>query len=819
MRQVLAGLRIIEVGQGVAAGYCGKVFADLGAEVWKVEQPGGDPLRGRPAAWAHLATNKRSTVSDPKSAEDRQALRGLVAGADLVIEVERAGTLADHGFDRAELRSAQPELVVVSISGFGATGPYAGYRWSDVTTQAFTGTVAGQAPHRDGPLRLPGVVGLCAAGQAAALGALAALLVVEAGGGGTVVDAAAYEAAVSVPARSSQQLAAEYRGRKPAPVRTVKSGTTLFPVGIFPCADGYVAMMSNGQQLPEMLTVLDDEPLRAAFAHPDAMTRPETREALDVALYTWLSSHTRAEITGAGQTAGWPIAGVNTMTDVLAADHLYQRRFWATVEEPNVGMSVRLPAGPIRFAEGGWDLRRRAPLLDEDAPLAGVTAAATPRARARVARPPAPPLHGVRVLDLTTVWSGPYVTLLLADLGADVIRLENPYVFPPTTKGYSPRVDAGAVTGTDSGGTPFAPTLPGRPDRSFNRAAWNNAVSRNKRSCTLDLRSEAGRTSLLDLVARADVVVENLKAQTLHQIGVHESELLRRNPRLVVLRIPPAGLTGDWAHYTGFGAQFDGLTGLASVTGHRGSDLSDSPATTYMDGVTGPVGAFAVLAALRYRQATGRGQVVELAQCENVLNHLGDLLVGAQVDGDPPRWGNRDPQRAPQGFYRCQDGWLAVSIGDDDEWRSLCEVLDRGDLAADPSLATLAGRHARHDELDRVIQAWADGRDRVDAFHDLQNGGVTAAPHLDPIEFAVDRHVQARGLLREATSRDVGTHLHVGHIFKGVPQEWHRGAPALGEDNAYVYKELLGFDDAAYQDLVAQKIAVEDYLDPNGNPW
>ena len=121
------------------------------------------------------------------------------------------------------------------------------------------------------------------------------------------------------------------------------------------------------------------------------------------------------------------------------------------------------------------------------------------------------------------------------------------------------------------------------------------------------------------LVAKSDVFVENLKSTTLHQMGIHETELLKANPRMIVLRLPPAGLSGDWAHYTGFGGQFDGLTGLAALLGHRGTTLMESPSTQHMDSVTGPAGAFATLAALHYRAATGRGQVIELAQSENVL--------------------------------------------------------------------------------------------------------------------------------------------------------------------------------------------------------
>jgi crotonobetainyl-CoA:carnitine CoA-transferase CaiB-like acyl-CoA transferase len=212
-----------------------------------------------------------------------------------------------------------------------------------------------------------------------------------------------------------------------------------------------------------------------------------------------------------------------------------------------------------------------------------------------------PPLRGIRVLDFTTVWSGPYLTQLLADLGAEVIRVENPSVFPPTTKGYLPRPSDSMLLGALL--SMYAPPVEGRPDRPYNRHAMNNSIARNKLSCTIDPRRPEGQELLLRLVEQSDVFVENLKTSTLHQIGIHESVLLERNPRMLVLRIPAAGLTGDWSDYTGFGQQFDGLSGFSHLVGHHDKEMVETPATMYMDAATGPAGAFAILAALHYRTA------------------------------------------------------------------------------------------------------------------------------------------------------------------------------------------------------------------------
>jgi crotonobetainyl-CoA:carnitine CoA-transferase CaiB-like acyl-CoA transferase len=322
------------------------------------------------------------------------------------------------------------------------------------------------------------------------------------------------------------------------------------------------------------------------------------------------------------------------------------------------------------------------------------------------------------------------------------------------------------------------------------------------------------------LVEQSDVFVENLKMSTLHQIGIHESQLLDRNPGMLVLRIPPAGLSGDYANYTGFGAQFDGLSGFAQLIGHHDGEMVETPATMYMDAATGPAGAFAVLAALHYRAATGRGQLIELPQMENAMAQMGDAFLDVQLGKDTPRTGNRDPEQAPQGIYVCNEdeSWLAITARNDAEWEALARVIGRDDLLADSRFATVAGRYEHHDDLDRAISSWTAMQDVTAAFHALQQAGVTAAPQFTEAMLADDPHVAARGWIKPMTSRDVGTYPHIGHAFQGLPQVWERGAPVLGEDNDYVFRKVLQLDDEEYQRYVDTKVIVDDYLDADMNP-
>ncbi len=832
MRQLLSDVRVVDLSDEPAGAYATKVFADLGADVVKVEPAGGGELRRRrPLALLHLDTNKRAVVADVTGDAGRARVAWLLDRADLVVESPGMGDLAAFGVDRDELRSRHPGVVVTSISGFGVDGPYAGYRWSDLIAQTASWLTYPQGRSDTVPVKLPGIVALCALGHTAALGGLAGVLRARASGVGAHVDCAASEALGTAPMRVGRFLVWEYRGR--SEVTTVPSrGSSgyLLPNGLHPCADGYVALMSTPQQMKEMVAVLDDEALRKAFEQPDTFVRPETKEILDAALYPWLFSHTRVELTAAAQAGGWPFAHVNSPADVLEADHFHQRDFWAEV--PHGDGRLLLAGPPYRHAEGGWQLHRTSPAVGEhdteiDTEIAAA-AAIDSGSRAATARPTAPtrhtaastpPLAGIRVLDFTQVWSGPYLTQLLADLGAEVIRIENPSVFPPTTKGYVPR--PADLRKLPSPMMAYGPIAEGRPDRPYNRQAVNNSLARNKLSCTLDPRRPEALELFLRLVERSDLVVENLKTKTLHSIGIHESQLLERNPRLLVLRVPGAGLTGDWANYTGFGGQFDGLSGLAFLTGHHGSAMVETPGTTYSDVATGPAGAFAVLAALHYRAATGRGQVIELAQIENVLAQLGDVFVETQLVGEGEKMGNRDPLQAPQGIYACRGDheWLAITVSDDDQWIALAQVLGTPGLDADARFADVHGRYEHHDELDAVIGAWAATQDVTEAFHTLQAAGIAAAPQLDDAALFDDPNVVAREWIRPLTTTDVeGSHAHIGHAFPGLPQAWTRGSPSLGEDNEYVYRELIGLDADEYAQIVADGIATDDYLDADGNP-
>jgi crotonobetainyl-CoA:carnitine CoA-transferase CaiB-like acyl-CoA transferase len=227
------------------------------------------------------------------------------------------------------------------------------------------------------------------------------------------------------------------------------------------------------------------------------------------------------------------------------------------------------------------------------------------------------------------------------------------------------------------------------------------------------------------------------------------------------------------------------------------------------------------MAALRYRAATGRGQLVELSQGENVMAHLGDMFVDQQFGVEPRRVGNRHARHAPQGLYPClgENRWIAVSVPDNATWRALAEATGSPELGEDPRFAEGATRAEHHDDLDRILSAWTSSREMMDAFHLLQRAGVPAGPLLDDELLTADPHLAARGWFRPLDSGDMGSYLHPGLAFTGVPHAWRRGSPTLGEDNEYVYQELLGVSDEDYRRFTDERLLATDYLQPDGTPY
>ena len=833
--QPLEGVSVVELTDGVAGAYAGRLLAVLGADVVKVEPPDGDVVRRwgpfpgedpgeevaeQSALHLHLNADKRSIVADLTQPEQRDMVAGLAARADIVLESFTPDDATRFGLDASTLRSSNPALVVTSITPFGQDGPYAeaGYLGSEIVQYAMGGPMHATGVAEREPLKLAGHLVSYQCGAMAATATMAALLVAEQSGHGVHVDIANLETqAGSIDRRAVFLQQNIYNGR--VVERDPEAAQGLLPGGIYPTADGWVQIGTPPPYAARLLATMGDPELSELLADPNWVTNPDVPDLVQTALYTWLAERTGAETMAAAQPHHWPVTEVRTPLEVVHDEHLRGRNAFTEVDHPVAGPILQ-PSAPIRFA-GARPLRRPAPLLGQHNAEVRAELKAAPTTEPQIPATPKErrlPLDGIRVLDLTMVWAGPYTTMLLGDLGADVIQTEDPRLYNGTR---------GAVARPPKSHLDNLGWLNAYPDdepgeNPWNRNAFFNIHARNKRSATADLLQPEGMDAFLRLVDQADIVVENNAVGAMDKLGLSWEQLHGRNSRLVVLRMPAMGLDGPMSSFVGFGANFEALCGLTLLRGYADGDPSLNRPTYYMDAASGSAGAFAALVALRRRNRTGVGEQVELAQADNMLNLIGEYLIDAARTGrtlPPP--GNRHLTNAPQGTYPCvgEDRWVVLSVEDDAAWAGLQRAMGSPAWAADERFASVADRRLHHDELDERLATWTAPLDRWEATRRCQAEGVAAGPVLDDTDSVTDAHLRARGFFRRNGSAEVGWHDYPSHLWHwDGPEMLHEGLCPFGAANEEVWRDVAGLDDAEMAALRDGGHLLDHYIDAAGNP-
>ena len=392
------------------------------------------------------------------------------------------------------------------------------------------------------------------------------------------------------------------------------------------------------------------------------------------------------------------------------------------------------------------------------------------------------PLRGVRILDLTHVWAGPLGTRILADLGAEVVKIEAP-------TGRGPREFPRLSLGGWIGGTPG--------EDPWNRLAVFVKLQRNKRSVAIDLKTKAGREAFLELVAVADVVIENFSADAMPALGLDHDALSRANPSIIYMAMPGYGKNGPYRDRVAFGPTVEVMSGLTHVLGY-GADEPRNTAIALMDPIAALNAAGAIVTALRERQATGQGSFIEMSLHESGVAFCGPWLVEHQLGRRVERIGNRHPSMAPHGVYPCSgdDAWVAIACRNDADWRRVCSVIGG---ALDPT-ASLAARRAQSDTLDETIAAWTTGRTKQDAASELQAAGVPAGPVNITPDMTADPQVRARGFF---VPIEPGPTPVPGNPIKmdGIGSDDWTPCPTLGADNAAVLRDWLGYDDERIREM------------------
>jgi benzylsuccinate CoA-transferase BbsF subunit len=381
------------------------------------------------------------------------------------------------------------------------------------------------------------------------------------------------------------------------------------------------------------------------------------------------------------------------------------------------------------------------------------------------------PLAGIRVTDFTWAWAGPHGTVLLAMLGAEVIKIES------RTRLDHARVRS-LMTGATRGGPDQSPVF--------------NDLNLGKLSLSLDLRKAESRDIVRRLVAVSDVVTQNMRPGVLDRLGLGYEDLRGVKPDIIMLSSSAVGATGPESNYAGYAPTFASLSGAADITGYP--DQPPIPLSGSVDLRVGTMSTFAVLAALHHKRRTGEGQHIDLSSTEVMSSMIGEVFLEYGMNGRvPQRTGNRDGAMAPHGCYRCkgESQWVSIAVGSDAEWKALKAVI------ADPALEddAFAGEFERwknQDPLDEIVERWTREREPYAATEALQQAGVPSMPVLEKASLAHDPHIRARGILETVEHPVLGTRTVVGPPWRLEGVGVRCAGPLIGEHNDSVLGEILG---------------------------
>ncbi len=823
--KLLEGVAVLEIGNGIGAPLCGRIMADLGAEVVKLEiPPGGDctrnwmfpaPKNGVSPAWVYYNRGKSNIAIDLARPEGAQAAAELAARFDVIIENFPPGTLARFGLDYATIRAKNPRLVMCSLSPHGQTGPLAAVPGDDGTAQALC-ALAQLTGNEDGS---PVVIGQRYAegvGAVFALGAIAAALRYrDRAGIGQYIDLALYEGPLYVHDTSLMQYAFTHGEEVAFPTGAHRPGT--MPCGMFRARDGYIVFT--------ILQPQDWEWFIARIGHPDKVNDPrwsnadnrfEDRYEIIPLIEKWLQSFPGREEPVRLLLERHLLAGSVLNLDEAANHPQLSGRGWLQpVEVPEFGR-VRLMPVPYRYSDAaveiasrianfgednaavlekylGWSKERIGALQKSgaliDRPQGSTSFTPTPAP----AMPPSKPstharvLDGVRVLEITNYLAGPTCVRIMADLGAEVVKVEIPPIGDYMRRQYYAR------EGMSAG------------------YAWFN---RGKSSVCIDIKRPQGAQIVLDLAPHFDLVVQNFTPGAQARYGLSYEAFSAVNPRIIMCSISGYGADGPYARLPGNDTCSQAMSGLIQLTGNE--DGSPVYSGIYLADMSGAINGFAsAMAALFARERTGKGQHIDLALTE-CLFHMHDVPLiqylfshGKTV---PQPDGPHGHGFSPSGMFESADGYITMTVADDAQWRRLTELMGQPALAIDPNYADAVKRHQRRRELKPMIERWLKSfasRDTPLAL--LHKAGIAAMAIYRVDEVARHPHLAARGSLTKIEVPGFGQTQFPVLPFRYSETAIEVGSKCalLGEDNFEVLSRYLQYPRQKVEQLLREGVLFE----------
>ncbi len=798
----LDGVNVLDLSDSIGGAYCTKLLADLGANVLLVERPeSGHPLRyagpfkdeahpEKSGLFLHYAANKRSLACDLRFEEGRNRFRQLATDADVLVESSELGRLNAQGLGYEALRELKPSLVYASVTHFGQTGPYRNWKSDEIVDFAMGGYMYFMG-HRDRePLMLNNNQPMLNAGAQAAIAVLAALWWRRKTGEGQHIDVSSVEAMLSAHSWTSALWTHEgvvMRRSEP---------------DCIPCKDGWVWFFSYVWDLTYFILIEQPE-LMEDPRFTDRQGWTDNRKEFLELLRAWCADKTMDEIVRSGQELRIAVTPVNDPKALLDSRQLQAREWFQNLDHPVAGEHL-LSGFPYSFRRTPASIRRPAPLLGEHSDFEFTRRQRSfdpAERRPLIEAGDRLPLSGVRVLELTANWAGPLAARHLADLGAEVIKIEPPD--RPATRG-----------GQYPGAEPLK--------YHYNRSAYFNKLNRNKLDVALNLSHPEGRELLLELVRESDVVLENYSPRVFRNFDLQYPVLREINPDLIMVSISGFGQTGPDLDYAAYGANVEASCGLAASTGYADDDRPYRTTLFYADPVTGAHAAVAILAALHHRSATGEGQYIDISLHESGTCFFPESLLEYTVAGrDVVRRGNRHQRHAPQGCYPSfgNDAWMVLCVRTEEEWRGLTEVIGRTDLWIDGGLRSPQGRMARHDEIDAAISEWSSQFDHNEATRLLQAAGVPAGPVLANWELTSNPHFFHRGFYIPIEHPEMGVLPNPGMpwILSQTPGQVRMASPLFAEHNRLVFQGLLGKSDEELAPLFEHRTIAD--APPEDHPY
>jgi crotonobetainyl-CoA:carnitine CoA-transferase CaiB-like acyl-CoA transferase len=779
----LDGYTVIDLSVGIAGAYCTKLLADGGAQVIKVEPPEGDPLRRWSASGAEieagddgalfgfLACSKHSIVVDPENADDVSLLHGLLTTADTVVWSRGSAIVALDEFVPAALADAYPHLTVTAITPFGLEGPWADKPATEFTVQAWSGGVIGlgRGAQDRAPLYVAGQIGEWLAGAFAAAGTMAT----QSG----LVDVSMLETQILC----LTYYSVSFIDALDRPFRDIRRLTIP---GVATAADGLVALgCGTAQQWFDLCAMTGHDEW---IDEESELSITEQANIHAEEIYAWVRENRVDDILELSTAFRIPNAPVGNGANVTSFDQFVERG--AFVVNPRDGFTQ--PGPPYRTTPTLVRPPQSAPCLGEhtdhyrrNGHLGGKRA--INRAQTDVSS--RLPFEGMRVLDMTSFWAGPSCTHVLAQLGAEVIHVES------TARPDGTRLIAG---------------VPITDDQWWERSPIFSGLNTNKKSVTLDIRTQRGVELLRSLVKTCDVIVENYTPRVLDQIGLDFDAVHQLRPDAIMMRMPGFGLDGPWRDKPAFAYVIEDASGITWLTGHP----DQNPVEPYSvgDPNAGVHGLNALMLALAHRRRTGEGVRIEAAMVDAALNVAAEQVIEYSAYGHLlQRDGNRGPAAAPQNLYRTSeldefgrpDDWVAIAVATDEQWTNLVAALGYPAWAAVDELASVTGRRHHHDAIDEQLSRWCATRTGDEVVETLWAAGVPVAKVMQPHRVGDLPQLVYRCFYEQVDHPVSATARHstLPMRISSGPRRFHRtAAPLLGQHNHEVLAGLgLGEDEIA----------------------